>query len=67
MEVEDYENANDSQVLYKDDTKIANAGTFTIKNHDHTLGNLIKNELLLDKKNVLFSGYKKPHPLESSI
>ena len=67
MELEDYTTENDAQVLYKDDTKIANAGTFTIKNHDHTLGNLLKTELLSDVKNVLFSGYKKPHPLENSI
>ena len=58
MELEDYETENDAQVLYKDDTKIANAGTFTIKNHDHTMGNLLKTELLSDKKMYYFPGIK---------
>ena len=58
---------NDNLVEYKDDTRIPNAGTFKIKEEDHTLGNLLKDELLRDKKNVLFSGYKKPHPLEKYI
>ena len=60
-------NEGDNIVDYKDDTRIPNAGTFKIKDQDHTLGNLLKDELLRDKKNVLFAGYKKPHPLEKHI
>ncbi len=33
---------------------------------DHTLGNLIRCQLLKDP-NVLFAGYKNPHPLEHKI
>jgi DNA-directed RNA polymerase II subunit RPB11 len=58
---------NNLRVEYKDDTRIPNAGTFTIYNQDQTLGNLLKQELLNDKKNVLFTGYKKPHPLENCV
>ena len=58
---------NNLKITYKDDTRIPNAGTFTIFNHDHTVGNLLKNELLQNKKNVIFAGYKKPHPLENCV
>ncbi len=60
-------NESENIIDYKDDTRIPNAGTFKIKDQDHTLGNLLKDELLRDKKNVLFAGYKKPHPLEKHI
>ena len=33
-----------------------------INQEDHTLGNLVRNELLNDGR-VRFSGYRKPHPL----
>ena len=33
---------------------------------DHTLGNMIRCQLLKDP-NVLFAGYKNPHPLEHKI
>lgn len=33
---------------------------------DHTLGNMIRCQLLKDPK-VLFAGYKNPHPLEHKI
>jgi DNA-directed RNA polymerase II subunit RPB11 len=39
---------------------------YKIEREDHTLGNLLHSQLLSDK-NVLFSGYKKPHPLEHFI
>ena len=33
---------------------------------DHTLGNMIRHQLLKDP-NVLFAGYKNPHPLEHKV
>ncbi|KAL1923407.1 uncharacterized protein VTP21DRAFT_8387 [Calcarisporiella thermophila] len=48
------------------DQKISNAASFTIQKEDHTLGNLLRAQLLKDPK-VLFAGYKVPHPLEHSF
>ncbi|EKM57542.1 uncharacterized protein PHACADRAFT_251231 [Phanerochaete carnosa HHB-10118-sp] len=45
-----------------EDTKIPNATTFKIVKEDHTLGNLLRAELLKDSR-CLFAGYKVPHPL----
>ncbi|KAH6564878.1 hypothetical protein BASA50_008350 [Batrachochytrium salamandrivorans] len=45
------------------DTKIPNAATFTVLTEDHTLGNIIRTQLLKSPK-VIFAGYKMPHPLE---
>merc|ERR1719461_404437 len=56
----------DEKVTYTKDTKMTNAGTFTFKKEDHTLGNLIRDELLRDKS-VLFAGYKVPHPLRYDL
>nr|CAD7394942.1 unnamed protein product [Timema cristinae] len=50
-------------VIKEQDTKVPNAAIFTINKEDHTLGNMIRNQLLKDP-NVLFAGYKLPHPLE---
>ncbi|KAF8382354.1 rpb-11, partial [Pristionchus pacificus] len=51
------------KVVYEKDTKVPNAAVFTILKEDHTLGNLLKHQLLKDPQ-VLFAGYKNPHPLE---
>ncbi|XP_020377803.1 DNA-directed RNA polymerase II subunit RPB11-a [Chiloscyllium punctatum] len=48
------------------DTKVPNACLFTINKEDHTLGNTIRSQLLKDPQ-VLFAGYKVPHPLEHKI
>ncbi|XP_070572433.1 DNA-directed RNA polymerase II subunit RPB11-a [Ptychodera flava] len=45
------------------DTKVPNAAMFTVNKEDHTLGNLLRSQLLKDPQ-VLFAGYKVPHPLE---
>lgn len=45
------------------DTKIPNAATFKILKEDHTLGNMLRMKLL-DNPQVIFAGYKMPHPLE---
>lgn len=51
------------KVIIHDDTKIKNAATFVIEKEDHTIGNLVRYQLFRDK-NVTFSGYRVPHPLE---
>ena len=68
-----------NRVQYTKDTKIANAGSFKIRLEDHTLGNILRMYLfvveygwtlvrqLLNDPQVLFAGYKVPHPLENYI
>ena len=51
--------------LFKDE-KIANAATFVFMREDHTLGNIMRMQLLEDKE-VLFAGYKMPHPLVNDM
>ncbi|GBE88605.1 DNA-directed RNA polymerase II subunit RPB11 [Sparassis crispa] len=46
-----------------EDTKIPNAATIKILKQDHTLGNMIRAQLL-SMPQVLFAGYKVPHPLQ---
>ncbi|GJJ15072.1 hypothetical protein Clacol_009347 [Clathrus columnatus] len=46
-----------------EDTKIPNAATFKIIKQDHTLGNMLRSQLLA-MPSILFAGYKVPHPLE---
>ncbi|RKP05419.1 DNA-directed RNA polymerase [Thamnocephalis sphaerospora] len=48
------------------DTKIPNAATFVIEKEDHTLGNMLKTQMLKDPA-VLFAGYQVPHPLEHRV
>ncbi|KAH6758403.1 DNA-directed RNA polymerase [Perilla frutescens var. frutescens] len=55
-----------SKVSYERDTKIINAATFTIEREDHTIGNILRMQLHSDE-NVLFAGYKLPHPLQYKI
>ncbi|KAH9033582.1 DNA-directed RNA polymerase [Lactarius hengduanensis] len=45
-----------------EDTKIPNAATVKIIKQDHTLGNMIRGQLLAMPQ-ILFAGYKVPHPL----
>lgn len=56
-----------TEIEYKEDPKIPNAGTFTIYNEDHTIGNLLKTQIFNNKREVKFVGYKKPHPLNEKI
>ncbi|KAF8524373.1 DNA-directed RNA polymerase [Hysterangium stoloniferum] len=46
-----------------EDTKIPNAATIKIFKQDHTLGNMLRSQLLATPS-ILFAGYKVPHPLE---
>ena len=41
-------------------------GTVTVDEEDHTLGNMVRMQLLKDKS-VRFAGYRKPHPLVNKI
>jgi len=45
-----------------EDTKIPNAATIKINKQDHTLGNMVRAQLLTMPQ-ILFAGYKVPHPL----
>ncbi|KAJ7078057.1 DNA-directed RNA polymerase [Mycena epipterygia] len=45
-----------------EDTKIPNAATFKIVKQDHTVGNMLRAQLLAMPE-ILFAGYKVPHPL----
>ena len=49
-----------------DDTRRQNASTILVQSQDHTLGNVVRYQLLKDNR-VRFAGYKKPHPLEERI
>jgi len=50
------------RVEVTEDTKIPNAVTVKVLKQDHTLGNMIRAQLL-SMPEVLFAGYKVPHPL----
>ncbi|XP_014666663.1 PREDICTED: DNA-directed RNA polymerase II subunit RPB11-a-like [Priapulus caudatus] len=53
----------EKKITVTKDTKVPNAAVFTVMKEDHTLGNLITMQLHKDPQ-VLFAGYKVPHPLE---
>lgn len=54
------------KIIYYRDEKNENCGYFKIEKEDHTLGHLLYSRLILEK-NIIFSGYKKPHPLDHFI
>jgi len=56
----------EKKITKEQDTKVPNAAIFTVNKEDHTLGNMINQQLLKDP-NVLFAGYKNPHPLEHKV
>ena len=51
-----------NRLTYQPDSKKPNAGMFILGKEDHTLGNLIRIQLLRDAS-VRFAGYRMPHPL----
>lgn len=53
----------EKKITIEKDTKVPNAAIFTVNKEDHTLGNMITAQLRKDPQ-VLFAGYKNPHPLE---
>merc|ERR1712066_430395 len=54
------------KITKEQDTKVPNASIFSLNKEDHTVGNLIRHQLLKDP-NVLFSGYKNPSPFVNQI
>eukprot|EP01134_Creolimax_fragrantissima_P005236 CFRG5236T1 len=53
----------ETKITVENDAKHKNTAVFTINKEDHTLGNLLRGQLLKDPR-VLFSGYHIIHPLE---
>ncbi|RJE17817.1 hypothetical protein PHISCL_09847 [Aspergillus sclerotialis] len=45
---------------------IPSTAIFTLNKEDHTLGNLLRSQLLKNPR-VLFAGYKVPHPLVPKV
>ena len=43
-----------------------NAEIFTLNKEDHTLGNMIRHQLMKDS-NVIFAGYKNPSPFVNQV
>lgn len=56
------DDSNISKLTFTSDSKRTNTGTFVLAKEDHTIGNLIRMQLLRDPK-VRFSAYRMPHPL----
>eukprot|EP00307_Rebecca_sp_RCC1486_P009748 CAMPEP_0119408820 /NCGR_PEP_ID=MMETSP1335-20130426/2264_1 /TAXON_ID=259385 /ORGANISM="Chrysoculter rhomboideus, Strain RCC1486" /LENGTH=195 /DNA_ID=CAMNT_0007433105 /DNA_START=76 /DNA_END=661 /DNA_ORIENTATION=- len=54
------------KVTFEKDKKIENAGKFVVEKEDHTLGNIVRMQLLEDNR-VYFAGYRMPHPLDHKI
>ena len=54
--------SDEKRLSFINDSKKPNAGTFVLSKEDHTLGNLIRLQLLRDSS-VRFAGYRMPHPL----
>ncbi len=54
------------KVEHKQDTKDADGCSFIIQREDHTIGNLVRMQLHSDK-DVVFAGYRIPHPLEHKM
>src|SRR5947208_3002686 len=52
----------EKKITVEKDTKVPNAAIFTVQKEDHTLANMIRAQLLKDPQ-VVFAGYKVPHPL----
>ena len=56
----------EKKITREQDTKVPNAAISTLNKEDHTLGNLIRHQLLKDP-NVLFAGYKNPSPFVNQV
>ena len=50
------------RVSVVDDSRIPSTSTVTLNRQDHTVTNLLSNEIRKNE-NVIFSGYRVPHPL----
>ena len=60
-----FENELNTQKVTINDEKI-NLSVVNIQDEDHTLGNIVRLQLLRDRT-VKFAGYRKPHPLENRV
>ena len=56
----------ETKIVHTADTKVNNAATFRFNKEDHTVGNLLRMQLLRNP-NVRFAGYIHPHPLVHHI
>ncbi|KAH8066501.1 RNA polymerase II [Aureococcus anophagefferens] len=56
----------EKKMVYANDEKIPNAGTFTIAKETHTVGNLLQMQVLRNNQ-VRYCGYKMPHPLQNTM
>jgi DNA-directed RNA polymerase II subunit RPB11 len=57
-----WEDEDDEEVVkHEKDTKMPNTSLFILGKEDHTMGNIIRMQLLRDKR-VRFAGYMMPHP-----
>lgn len=54
------------KVALTPDSKLPNCATIKFEKEDHTLGNLLRSQLLKDDR-VLFAAYKVEHPLDHSF
>jgi len=60
------EDNGERKIEYTVDTKTTNAGMFKFNKEDHTVGNLLRMQLLRDPA-ARFAGYQHPHPLLNYI
>ena len=51
------------RIDYRVDTRITNAGTFTFVKEGHTVGDVLRMQILRNR-DVTYCGYQLPHPLE---
>uniref|UniRef100_A0A0G4GA40 DNA-directed RNA polymerase RBP11-like dimerisation domain-containing protein n=1 Tax=Chromera velia CCMP2878 TaxID=1169474 RepID=A0A0G4GA40_9ALVE len=51
------------KVHYQEESRVPNCGVFTSYLENHTIGNLLRMKLF-EQSEVIFSGYRVPHPLE---
>ena len=56
----------EKKITVEKDLKVSNAVVFTISKEDHTLANMLRAQILKDPQ-VIFAGYKIPHPLEHKV
>ena len=54
--------SEENRLTYQPDSKKPHAGTFVLSKEDHTIGNLMRIQLLRDPS-VRFAAYRMPHPL----
>ncbi|KAL0222388.1 hypothetical protein RCL1_002242 [Eukaryota sp. TZLM3-RCL] len=58
---------SDQKISYVSDPRVHNAALITIKDEDHTIGNLLQSDIAENNPNVVFVGYRAPHPYVQQI